>query len=164
LEGGTSSVHTGRKPVNEPYGQVATLIIVKTRMVDFYTLVSLEGCFISSICAGTAFPAAVHLSLAKIPFSSPSQSFRPKPARFISSICAGNAFPTAVHPELGKNPIQQPKPVMPTEASRRLFFSFAPANESAGAVEESLFDLSSKPETLNPAQIFQLFRAESPGF
>jgi hypothetical protein len=68
-------------------------------------------------------------------------------------------FPRNGSYELGKNPIQQSKPVIPTEASRRPFFSFAPANESAGAVE-SLFDLSSNPEPLNPAQIFQLFRAE----
>ena len=31
--------------------------------------------------------------------------------------------------------------VIPTEVSRRFFFSFAPAKESAYAVEESLFDL-----------------------
>jgi hypothetical protein len=43
---------------------------------------------------------------------------------------------------------------IPTEASRRPFPSFAPANESACAVEESLFDRSRKPETLNPARIF----------
>jgi hypothetical protein len=32
--------------------------------------------------------------------------------------------------------------VIPTGAGRRIFFSFAPANESACEVEESLFDLS----------------------
>ncbi len=32
--------------------------------------------------------------------------------------------------------------VIPTEVSRRFFFSFAPAKESAYAAEESLFDVS----------------------
>jgi hypothetical protein len=65
--------------VSTPAGKVSTsltfelptLIIVKTRMVDFYTLVSLEGCFISSICAGNAFPAAVHPELGKNPIQQP---------------------------------------------------------------------------------------------
>jgi hypothetical protein len=34
------------------------------------------------------------------------------------------------------------KSVIPTGASRRIFFSFAPAKESACAAEESFFDLS----------------------
>jgi hypothetical protein len=34
------------------------------------------------------------------------------------------------------------KTVIPTGVSRRFFFSFAPAKESAREVEESLFDLT----------------------
>src|SRR5262249_28357056 len=36
------------------------------------------------------------------------------------------------------------KPVIPTEASRRPLFAFAPANASARAAEESLFDLNNE--------------------
>jgi len=38
-------------------------------------------------------------------------------------------------------PPEKIKTVIPTGASRRFFFSFAPAKESAREVEESLFDL-----------------------
>jgi hypothetical protein len=34
---------------------------------------------------------------------------------------------------------------IPTEAARRIFFSFAPARESRCAAEELLFDVSRKP-------------------
>jgi len=34
--------------------------------------------------------------------------------------------------------------VIPTEVSRRFFFSFAPAKESVYAAEESLFDVSAR--------------------
>src|ERR1700688_2861720 len=43
--------------------------------------------------------------------------------------------------------------VIPTEVSRRFFFSFAPAKESAYAVEESLFDLSDHSSVLSNLQL-----------
>src|ERR1700675_160902 len=49
------------------------------------------------------------------------------------------------------NPFQSlplAKPVIPTGAGRRIFFSFAPANESACAAEESLFDAAVAPPNL----------------
>jgi hypothetical protein len=45
----------------------------------------------------------------------------------------------------------------PTEAARGSFFSFAPAKESRGAAEESLFDLSRKPSGFSPAHLLNLF-------
>jgi hypothetical protein len=43
--------------------------------------------------------------------------------------------------------------VIPTEVSRRFFFSFAPAKESAYAVEESLFDVSAHSSLLSNLQL-----------
>jgi hypothetical protein len=119
LEGGTSSFHSVTKPVNNPYGRVATLIIVKSPTVDFSTFLSPEDFFITSI-------RAEHLRRQRDRFH------------------LRGSF------ELGKNPGQKPSRVIPIEASRRLFFSFAPANESAGEVEESLFDRSRKPSSPVP--------------
>jgi hypothetical protein len=59
LEGGAPSFHSGRKSVNEPYGRVATLIIVQNPAVDFSTFLSPEDFFITSICAETNFAAVV---------------------------------------------------------------------------------------------------------
>jgi hypothetical protein len=54
----------------------------------------------------------------------PALSFRPKQA--------DASTPSTAHPSI----------VIPTEVSRRFFFSFAPAKESAYAAEESLFAVS----------------------
>jgi hypothetical protein len=43
-------------------------------------------------------------------------------------------------------------PVIPTEASRRFFFNFAPVKLSACEVEESLFDSSRKPSQIKKAR------------
>jgi hypothetical protein len=53
-----------------------------------------------------------------------------------------------VSPPLERIRIRTPtpsKPVIPTGAGRRIFFSSAPANESVRGVEESLFDLAGAP-------------------
>ena len=51
----------------------------------------------------------------------------------------------AFHLILPNHSSRPPTPVIPTGASRRFFFSFAPAKLSARAAEESLFDRSRKP-------------------
>jgi len=53
-----------------------------------------------------------------------------------------------VSPPLERIRIRTPtpgNPVIPTGAGRRIFFSFAPANESVRGVEESLLDLAGAP-------------------
>ena len=70
------------------------------------------------------------------------QAASPKPLSFAA--CSHN-FPRA--------------PVIPTGASRRFFLSFARANESARAVQESLFDGSRSQVTQFPAN--NLFRRAS---
>src|ERR1700724_1254829 len=47
-------------------------------------------------------------------------------------------------------PPDKVKTVIPTGASRRFFFSFAPAKEAAREVEESLFDLRVNPSPSFP--------------
>jgi hypothetical protein len=49
--------------------------------------------------------------------------------------------------------VLQTNTVIPTGAGRRLFFAFAPANASACAVEESLFDFKFADEFRRESQL-----------
>src|ERR1700722_295186 len=63
--------------------------------------------------------------------------------------------------ELGKTPNQRPQTGHSDRSKPTLFFSFAPANESACAAEESLFDLSRKPQLLIPLKFLNYFPRNS---